>query len=374
MKPFAAPGDAWAGSDTIIDESACPRCLRENCEGCEDDPAPPEPHVGLDPGYLADAVEVARQGQAIADAGIPYVLDGIIPGYGMVGFLIAYAKVGKTTFGQALGAAVAMGRPFLDRTTRPCRVLVIAAEDPPEYAAYLARHLDVDLHRMTFYRGPLLLDPDGLRRILTTVREGGYGLVLISSWQACVRGLVRDENDNANGVLVVENVKGVARETGIPWLIDAHSGKGEDHTDDADPTRALRGASAAAGAADYLLSLRYAESPFNSQRRLSGKGRFVNLPPITLDFDLVTNTYTSRGSTKDAFLDTTWQLIAEIGALDDTPRTLGDIARACGMAGKDGKVSGAKRRQVASVLAKRPDVGKVDELVKGQKVTRYRRL
>ena len=46
---------------------------------------------------------------------------------------------------------------------------------------------------------------------------GNYGLVLISSWQAIVRGLIRDENDNAGAVRVVEDVKAAARLTRIPW-------------------------------------------------------------------------------------------------------------------------------------------------------------
>ena len=43
-----------------------------------------------------------------------------------------------------------------------------------------------------------------------------------------MRGLIRDENDNAGAVRVVEDVKAAARASGVPWLIDAHSGKGED--------------------------------------------------------------------------------------------------------------------------------------------------
>jgi len=97
-----------------------------------------------------------------------------------------------------------------------------------------------------FRSGPLLLHPAGLAQVVATVKAHQFGLVLIASWQAVVRGLVRDENDNAGAVLVVENVKAAARESGIPWLIDAHSGKGEDQQEDADPSKAMRGASAAA--------------------------------------------------------------------------------------------------------------------------------
>ena len=231
-----------------------------------------EPASGDTDGFpdtdLEDAMIVACEGQQIARDGVRYLVDGIIPDYGTVGFSVAFAKVGKTTFSQGLAAAVAMGRPFLDRATTRAKVLVLAAEDPAEYTAWLARHLDVEAGWMTFRRKSLILDPHGLARARTTIARGGYGFVLIASWQAVVRGLIRDENDNAGAVRVVEDVKAAARLTGVPWLIDAHSGKGEDQHDDADPSRAMRGASSAAGAADYTLSLRYANGAFGAQRRL----------------------------------------------------------------------------------------------------------
>ena len=185
------------------------------------------PAVGLDPALLDDVTVVVREGQQIARDGVPYVLEGLIPALGMVGVHVAYAKVGKTTFGQQLAGAVACGTPFLDRATRQARVLIVAAEDPPEYTAYLARHLTaVPTGRLTFYRHPIQLNATGLANLVATVQTGGYGLVLIASWQAVVATLIRDENDNAGSVQVMEEVKAATRTTGIPWLIDAHSGKG----------------------------------------------------------------------------------------------------------------------------------------------------
>ena len=268
---------------------------------------------GIPDEELEDATDVIREGQAIAEAGIPYLLDGIIPGYGMLGFLVAFSKVGKTTFGLQLAAAVAAGREFLDRPTTQARSLVLAAEDPKPYTAWLARDLDVPSGQMTFRRKPLVLTADSLRHVCATIRNRHYGFVLIASWQAVVRGLIDNENDNAGSVLLVERIKVAARETGIPWLIDAHSGKGEDQSDDADPSRAMRGASAAAAAADYTLSLRYANGTFGTQRKLSGKGRFVNLDPLLLDFDPATSTYQSRGPAKAATRESTWRLICERG-------------------------------------------------------------
>ena len=144
-----APDDVYAGLEL------CPICGRESCD--EHLPAPPHPsrkpaprpgkRRGLDPALLQDATQVIAEGQQLAKDGIRYVVDGMIPAYGMVGMLIARTKVGKSTFSQSLAAAVAMGESFLDRSTTQTRVLVIAAEDPPEYTAWLTRHLNFRLLR-----------------------------------------------------------------------------------------------------------------------------------------------------------------------------------------------------------------------------------
>jgi hypothetical protein len=318
-------------------------------------------------------VAVSAEGIAIAHDGIPYTVDQIVPDLGVVGMDVAFAKVGKTTFIQRLGADVAMGRPFLDRPTRQGRVLCIAAEDPPEYTAWLARNLHVSDAVMTFYRAPIVLDAAGLAAIVATVHAGSYRLVLISSWQAVVRGLIRDENDNAGAVRVVEAVKAAARSTGIPWLIDAHSGKGEDQTDDADPAKALRGASSAAGAADFMLSLRYDNGPFGTRRRLSGKGRFVNFEPIILDCDVATGTYTVIANTgKASTAESTWRLIRDAGAITDMPQTAAGIAVAAGLkVGRDGKATAESRRQVSMALAGREGIRATKETRRGQSATLY---
>ena len=310
-------------------------------------------------------------GREIAKTGIPYLVDGVVPRYGMLGFLVAYAKVGKTSLGLALGAAVSSGVNFLGRATEKVRVLYIAAEDPGEYIDFLSRHLVTEPGSMTLFERNIGLDASGLARIAATVKAGNYGLVLVASWQAVIRGLIRDENDNAGAAIVVEATKLAVRETGIPWLIDAHSGRGEDQSDGADPVKALRGASAAAGAADYILSLRYADRSFGSMRRLSGRGRFVTLAPMAISFDSETGRYENLGSTKGAAIETTWQLIAETAALTSEPRSADAIARAAGLAGTSGKVGGQARRNVHDALRDRDLVVRTATRIKGKNVTTY---
>lgn len=362
--------DGWTDADPTV----CPKCGRDSC----DDPEhlPPETDArgaahGLDPTYLADATVVAEEGRHLADAGVPYLVHGLVPAFGTLGASVAFAKVGKTTFAQQLGAAVASGEPFLDRPTRQARVLAIAAEDPPEYTAWLARQLMVPAGWMTFYRNAIQLDRNGLAAIMATIRTGRYGLVLIASWQAVVSTLVRDENDNAGAVRVVEQVKGATRATAIPWLIDAHSGKGEDQREDADPSRAMRGASGAASAADYTLSLRYANGSFGTQRRLSGKGRFVSCPPMLIDYDIARGVYTVIDTAKDTLTETTWRLLLETGALSRAPQSVDAIAKAAGLVSESGRVNGHQRRQVRAALRGRDGIKTTTETRRGKATTMF---
>ena len=131
--------------------------------------------TGLPEDALADAVDVAAEGRQLAVEGVPQLVAGLIPYLGMLGFLIAFAKVGKTTLSHATAASVAMGREFLDRATVRARVLVIAAEDPPRYTAWVARHLSVDPGWMTFYRKSIVVDPRVWRRLLRPCVRGRYG-------------------------------------------------------------------------------------------------------------------------------------------------------------------------------------------------------
>ena len=366
---------------------ACPVCGRETCDNPAHLPPPlnedtadtvptlhahPSPPAGLNPDYLANVSAVVAEGQQLEANGIPYTVDEIVPAYGGLGMLVAKPKVGKTTIALQLGAAVACGLPFLDRMTKQTRVLVIAAEDPPPYTAWLARHLhDVPADTMTFYRGPIRLDPTGLAAIACTVTAGHYGLVLIASWQAVICGLVQHENDNAAIVNIMERTKRVARETDIPWLVDAHAGKGEDQSDDADPSMAMRGASSAAASADYTLSLRYADNPFSTKRRLSGKGRFVNFAPLLLDCEADHLHYTLVGGSKTVLRESTWQLLVTMGALTEKPQTAYALALAIGLTGPKGRPNASSVRQVRDALYNRPGIRRVTEERKGQTCTLY---
>ena len=311
--------------------------------------------LAFDPEGVEDAAGVIAEGVQIAEQGITWTVQDMIPSYGMLGMHVAAAKVGKTTLAQALAADVAMGRPFLERPTTRTKVLIIAAEDPPQYTAFLARHLHIDPDWLKFYRHALILDDATLSALGQYIRAKGIGFVLIASWQAVIRTLIRDENDNMAGARIVEQVKAVTRWTGIPWLIDAHAGKVEDQSDEADPTKAMRGNSAAAGSADYLLSLRYADGPFGHKRRLSGKGRFVNFQPVTLEYEPQHGTYKLLGDSSRVVLETTWRLIDELGLLTDRPQAATRFTDALAPHFPNTSKT-ALRRQIAATLQSQPGV------------------
>src|SRR4051812_31396389 len=78
--------DAWTEADPCL----CPNCGRESCEDhLPPDAAPPD---GFPAEELDDGVIIVQQGRQIDAAGVPYLVDRLIPAYGMLGFLVAFAK------------------------------------------------------------------------------------------------------------------------------------------------------------------------------------------------------------------------------------------------------------------------------------------
>src|SRR5438093_1631744 len=167
--------------------------------------------LAFDAAAVEDASVVIAEGLHIAEVGITWTVQDLIPSYGMLGMHVAATKVGKTTLAQALAADVAMGRPFLERPTVRTKVFIIAAEDPAEYTAFLARHLQVDPDWLKFYRRALILDDATLNAVGQYIRAQHIGFVLSASWQAVVRTLIRDENDHIADARTMEQDNAITR-------------------------------------------------------------------------------------------------------------------------------------------------------------------
>jgi len=102
--------------------------------------------------------------------------------------------------------------------------------------------------------------------------------------------------------------------------------------------------------------LRYVGGPWDTQRKLAGKGRFVDFEPLVINFDRATSDYTVVGSSKANMAEADWQRIVSTGALTDEPQAIQRIAIRAGLVGVDGKPTGSHRARVKRALAGRSEI------------------
>lgn len=375
----------WAKANADYEQANSAR-EDEDCERGDAEPVEPAEEKSNEPGPQKKAIldfapskivsfdTLRKEGQHIIAAGVPYVWDGIIPAYGMVGFLVAGAKVGKSTLGISLASAISRakdGDGFLGHAINRRKVLYLALEDPREYLAVLAARAARGGEDALFYPGSIVLDDRTLDALAEYIKQEGIGFVYVATFLNGVRGLVKDENDNAGMVVTVNRLKFFARKCDIPILLEAHAGKGEDRSDDADPVKALRGASAAAGEADFLLSLRRKGGGFSTLRTLAGLGRFVDFPPITFDYDRSGGELTVVSSDGSAGAEKDWQWIAAAGVLGEIPQSATQIALAVHWVDdiKQGNSRHVRNRVEAALMGREGVDRHISGVGKGSRVT-----
>lgn len=332
----------------------------------------------FDPAKVESLRPLLALGRQIRTEGIPYVVEGVIPAYHGAGFLVSQTKVGKTTFGLRTVKHISKKTPsrFLGRKVRHRKVLMLSLEDPKEYLAWLIDRAGFDgSEDADFYPSSLVLTPECLETLGAYMQAGGYTFVYIATFLHSIRGLVEGENDNAGMVRVVAEIKHFCRRFEVAALIEAHAGKGEDMSEGADPAKALRGASAAAGEADYILSLRRRGAAQSTLRVLSGVGRFVNFGSIVFNTDLTTGEMTvlSDGDA-DNTADADFALLCKVrGGLSTTPQAPTALARAAGWVAQDGRPNAECAARVHRALENRPGVEKTDNGANGKaRRTTYR--
>lgn len=361
------------------DAAECDTHGSDSCDACHG-PEQAEPEREAEPRAenpliksLVGAAELVAEGRRLRETGVSYVVDGIIPAYGMAGFVAGYAKVGKTSsFGLPLLRAVAARgddeREFLGRRVTPCPALWVELENPRQYLGYQAAASLDGTEDLIFLTAPLTLDEKVMGWLEDLIAQLERRFVYVSTFAAGCSALMRDENDNAGMARVVETLKSSARRSGVPHLFEAHAGKGEDQGADADPIKSLRGASAAAAAADFVLNVRRDGAGATTRRTLSGAGRFVNFGSVSYDWDPLTGELEYLGSRKDAGVETTVRLIVETGAVvANELRSVSAIIRAAGLADK-----GDTRTAFRLALDKMQGVEKVVTAGRGGTTTRYR--
>src|SRR3984893_9425245 len=202
---------------------------------------------------------------------IPWVWDLFLP-RGALALLVAFMKVGKSTFIYALAIAVARGVSFLRYPTQQGAVLIFALEEHPRD---VRRHLEQFGMRsddpIFILTGRLQNSPDLLEELQTFIVEHDITLVIIDTltqfWS------VADENSNSEVVREISSILDLARTTNATVLLVHHERKsgGEEG-------RGIRGGSALFGLVDQALLLERRHGGDETHRVLRTFGRYFEPP------------------------------------------------------------------------------------------------
>jgi hypothetical protein len=273
-------------------------------------PPPKGPLGKRKPFRLQTAAEIlATEAQPI-----PWVWDLFLPRGGLA-LLVAFMKVGKSTFIYALAIAVARGISFLRYPTQQGGVLVLALEEHPRD---VRRHLeqfgmraDDPIYVLT---GRLQNSPDLLEELQTFIVEHNITLVIIDTltqfWS------VADENSNSEVVREISSILDLARTTDAAVLLVHHERKsgGEEG-------RGIRGGSALFGLVDQALLLERRHGGDETHRVLRTFGRYFETPREVI-LALEDSEYVNLGTGED--FNAIDKRVFE--ALSESPRSIATIA------------------------------------------------
>ena len=163
----------------------------------------------------------------------PQVIRGVLRS-GQVGVLASGSKAGKTWLMQLLGLSVATGKSWLAWKTTPGRVLYIDPElchyDGQSRMKKLVEALgltgvpdSIDYWRV---KGKGLTVSDIERKVKVRMKETGvpYALIIVDSIYCFGDG--RDENDNSEQALTMQELYGLSEASGAAVVMAHHFSKG----------------------------------------------------------------------------------------------------------------------------------------------------
>ncbi|MBI4610228.1 MAG: AAA family ATPase [Candidatus Rokubacteria bacterium] len=257
---------------------------------------------------------------------IRWIWEPFLPEGGLA-LLVAYMKVGKTTFAYALAVAVAQGRPFLGFPTMRGGVLLLALEEHPREVRRRLSRLNLGPEDPLYvHEGPLTYTPATFEALRGFIREYGIRLVILDTlsmfWP------VTDENANAEVIRSIKPLLALARDTGASVVLIHHERKagGEDG-------RGIRGGSALFGLVDQALLLDRRQGGKDTQRVLRALGRYAETPR-ELILELVGDEYRKVGTAEELGLEAMKTKV--LAALAAAPQ---EVARLAGQAGLSEKAT-----------------------------------
>jgi len=192
---------------------------------------------------------------------VDWLVEGVIE-RGANGFICGEPKASKSWVAVDLALAISAGRPWLEfAVPAAARVALISREDNPALTAWRVRHLaapSADIERGNLYVNTRRQSPE-------------FKLDNPELWQAIVDSLIgrriefaifdvfnvmhlADENDNTEMRAVLQKLTELQAAVGCGIGVVHHLNKG-----DGSLTKRLRGASAIAGWAEWLIAVRMAD-------------------------------------------------------------------------------------------------------------------
>lgn len=173
-----------------------------------------------------------------------WIIKGVIPRAQLV-VLYGASGAGKSFLALDMGAAIARGEPWRERTTKPGRVVYIAAEGAGGFVSRLRaweQHHGVRVGNMGVIDAApnLMLKPDALDVAKAIKASGGADVVIVDTLAQVSPGA--NENAGEDMGRVLSHCKGIHQATGAVVVLVHHAGK--------DLDRGARGWSGLRAAAD----------------------------------------------------------------------------------------------------------------------------
>ena len=249
---------------------------------------PPKEGVGKETNFNPQSAAdlLSRQPEEI-----PWIWKTLIA-KGVLFLLVAFMKIGKSTFSYKLAVAIAQGIPFLGRETLKGGVLILAVEEHPRDVERRLRRFGMRPEDPIYvHTGRLENNEATIKALRDFIVEKGIILVLVDSLSRYSN--VRDENDNAGVIREVSPLLDLARETGAAIGLIHHERKsgGEDG-------RNIRGGSALFGLVDQAIILERRQGEINNQRLIKTLGRYDE-SPRELVIELVGDEYKVLGTPEE---------------------------------------------------------------------------
>jgi KaiC/GvpD/RAD55 family RecA-like ATPase len=250
---------------------------------------------------------------AQTDEEIEWVWDLYLP-KGRLTLLVAFMKVGKSTFAYALAIAIAQGRPFLGHSTRQGPVLILALEEHVQ---------DVKTRLVLFganerkdpiqvHVAALAPSPENFAAVREHVMEHGTEIIIVDTLASLWN--IPDENNNAEVHRRVRPWLDLAHESGCTVLLIHHERKSG-----GEGGRGIRGGSALFALMDQALILERRDGGAPTHRSLTAFGRYRDTPK-ELILELDGTTYRRIGTPTELSLESAKDKVFD--ALSDNPQRI----------------------------------------------------